>query len=117
MNDLPIFKTLQTDLDVKALLGDRIYEELAPENTATPYAVWQEVAGTADNNLDSGAVVDHIVYQIMIYDPYQVTASKVRKAVCKVLERYSYVTARRNDYETSTKLFSRGFDANWWLNR
>ena len=62
---LPIYKTLKADAAVKAIFGDnlRIYEDIAPIGTSTPYAVWQEVGGNAENSLDCPAKTDHIMYR------------------------------------------------------
>lgn len=117
---LPIFKTLNADAAVKAIFGDnlRIYEGIAPLGTATPYAVWQEVGGNAENSLDCPAKTDHIMYQVIVYDTNRKVAYEGRDAIRKALENQSYIlNTRINNYEQETKLFSRGFDANWFLAR
>lgn len=117
MNTIEMFKILQADTQVKSLLANRIFEDLAPDKTATPYLVWTEVSGTPENHLDCGANVDHLEIQVLIYDPYQVTAINARKEVCRVLEDYGVVNERLGHFETITKLFARGFTVSWWLNR
>jgi len=117
MKQVPIYKTLKASPEVVALLGDKIYEDLAPTGTVAPYLVWSEVTGTPNNNLDCPANNDHVMYQIMVYSPYQKTASDIRTAVCEVLQQHSFILSRISDYEKDTKLFARGFDANWWLDR
>ena len=117
---LPIYKALNANADVKAIFGAnlRIYEDIAPIGTATPYAVWQEVGGNAENSLDCPAKTDHIMYQVMVYDTNQKRAYEGREAIRKALENQSYIlNPRISGYETDTKLFSRGFDANWFLAR
>lgn len=117
---LPIYKTLNADVAVKAIFGNnlRIYEDIAPTGTSTPYAVWQEVGGNAENSLDCPATTDHIMYQVMVYDTNQKRAYEGRDAIRKALENQSYIlNPRISNYETETKLFSRGFDANWFLTR
>lgn len=117
MKTIPMFKTLDADPVVKGLLGRRIYEDLAPTDTPTPYLVWQEISGTAENSLDCAANVDHIDFQVLIYDPYQVTAANIRTEVCRVLEKYCVVDKRLGHYESATKLYARGFQAAKWLDR
>ncbi|MEX5367804.1 DUF3168 domain-containing protein [Acinetobacter haemolyticus] len=120
MTFLPIYKTLNADTAVKAIFGDnlRIYEDIAPLNTPVPYAVWQEVGGNAENSLDCPAKTDHIMYQVIVYDTNQKTAYEGREAIRKALENQSYIlNPRISGYESETKLFSRGFDANWFLTR
>ena len=117
---LPIYKTLNANADVKTIFGDnlRIYEDIAPIGTATPYAVWQEVGGNAENNLDCPATTDHIMYQVIVYDTNRKRAYMGCDAIRKALENHSYIlNPRISGYEIDTKLFSRGFDANWFLAR
>jgi len=80
MSFLPIYRTLNSDSAVKALLGNdlRVYEEIAPLNTAVPYAVWQEVGGSAENSLDCPAKTDHVMYQVIVYDTNQKRAYEAR---------------------------------------
>ncbi|MDC5072924.1 DUF3168 domain-containing protein [Acinetobacter baumannii] len=120
MSFLPIYRTLNADAAVKAILGTdlRVYEDLAPLDTPTPYAVWQTVGGNAENNLDCPTQVDHVMYQIIVYDTQQKRAYEAREAIRKALEPQSYVlNPSINNYEEDTKLYSRGFDANWFLDR
>lgn len=120
MSFLPIYRTLNADSSVKAILGKdlRVYEDVAPLGTTTPYAVWQDIGGPAENNLDSPAEVDHVMYQVMVYDTNQKRAYEAREAIRKSLENLSYIlNPRISDYEKETKLFVRGFDANWFLDR
>ena len=117
MKNFEMFKILQADAQVKALLDDRIFEDLAPRETKTPYLVWTEVSGTPENHLDCGANVDHLEIQVLIYDPYKVTARNIRTEVCRVLEKKHVIDARLGHYEADTKLWARGFSMNVWLNR
>lgn len=117
MKQLPIYSILKASPQIVVLLGDKIYEDLAPNGTKPPYLVWQEITGTPNNNLDCPANNDHVMYQIMVYSPYSKIASDIRTVVCEVLQEHSFILSRITDYEKDTKLFSRGFDANWWLDR
>ena len=114
---LPIYEMLMQS-DVADLVSDRIYEDIAPNKTKEPYVVWQELSGDPVHNLDCPADIDHIMYQVMCYDANQTTAYEVRDAVRKVLEQHSHIlNARISGQDPITKLFVRGFDANWFLGR
>ncbi len=121
MNILPVVPTLKASAAVTALLGSaplRVYEDIAPDNTQLPYAVWQVVSGTPENNLDCPANIDQVSFQIVVYDTDQRRVQTVRAAIRAALEPHCYVTnIHPSGYETATKLFSRGFDANWYLDR
>ena len=115
MSFLPIYRTLNADPAVKAILGNdlRVYEDLAPLDTPTPYAVWQTV-GNAENNLDCPAHVDHVMYQIIVYDTQQKRAYEARGDPQSLRTTKLCSKSSINNYEQDTKLFSRGFDANWF---
>ncbi len=119
---LPIYKTLNANADVKTIFGDnlRIYEDIAPIGTATPYAVWQEVGGNAENNLDCPANTDHITIQIDIYTLEPQHLRTIREAARKALELDNSCTVtslRGNEREPITKLYRTGFDSNWFVDR
>ena len=119
MNILPVVPALRASEAVTALLGSaplRVYEDIAPDNTPLPYAVWQVVSGTPENYLDSRANLDHVSFQIVVYDTQPKRAQETRAVIRAVLEKYCYITnIHPSGYERDTKLFSRGFDANWYL--
>lgn len=120
MSFLPIYRLLNESQQVKDILGQeiRVYEDIAPLKTPVPYAVWQEVGGSAENSLDCPAKTDHVMYQMMVYDTDQKRAYQARDVIRKALENHSYVlNPRISNYESNTRLFVRGFDANWFLSR
>ncbi|USE84342.1 DUF3168 domain-containing protein [Acinetobacter tibetensis] len=123
MNILPVVPTLKADSNVTALLGNnplKVFEDIAPTGTAYPYAVWSVVTANPENNLDCAANIDHVSFQIVVYDSNQKRASDIRAAIRTALEPYCYVTSiHPNHFERilDTNVFGRGFDANWWLDR
>jgi hypothetical protein len=123
MKILPVVPTLKADSNVTALLGTsplKIYEDIAPTGTKFPYAVWSVVTGNPENNLDCAANIDHVSFQIVVYDTSQKGASDIRAAIRTALEQHCYVTnIHPNHFEriNDTNVFGRGFDANWWLGR
>lgn len=120
MSFLPIYSILNELPEVKAIFGNdlRVYEDVAPQDVSHPYMVYQEVAGPAVNHIDEPANFDHVMYQVMIYDSNPLKAHEARALLLKVLEQYSFIlNARIGFFEAKTKLYVRGFDANWFLNR
>ncbi|WP_448761816.1 DUF3168 domain-containing protein [Acinetobacter tandoii] len=123
MNILPVVPTLKADSNVTALLGNnplKVFEDIAPTGTAYPYAVWSVVTGNPENNLDCAANIDHVSFQIVVYDSNQKRASDIRAAIRASLEPHCYITGiHPNHFEriNDTNVFGRGFDANWWLER
>lgn len=120
MSFLPIFRTLKVDAAVSALIdvNTRLYEDVAPHKTPTPYIVWQTISGQANNHLDCPSSLDDTQYQLMVYASDAKTAYELRDLCRKALENRSWINNPSiNQYETDTKLYARGFDANWILER
>lgn len=123
MNILPVVPTLKLASAVTALLGInplRVFEDIAPQKTAYPYAVWSVVTANPGNHLDCPANTDHVSFQIVVYDTQQKRASEIREAIRKALESHCYVTnIHPNHFEriADANIFGRGFDANWFLDR
>ena len=117
MKQLPIYRILKADAQVFGMLGERIYEDVAPEKTPTPYLVWSDLSGTPNTSLDNITNEDDVMYQVMVYSSNQKTASDIRTAVCNVLQEHSLIDQRIGHYESNTKLFARGFSGSWWLDR
>ena len=53
MKQLPIYRILKADAQVFGMLGERIYEDVAPEKTPLPYLVWTDLSGTPNTSLDN----------------------------------------------------------------
>ena len=122
MNILPVVPTLKASEEVTDLLGTnplKVWEDISP-NKAYPYAVWSVVTANPENHLDCRASIDHLSFQIVVYDTQQKRASEIRAAIRKALEPHCYVTnIHPNHFEriADTNIFGRGFDANWFLDR
>ena len=123
MNILPVVPTLKASKEVTDLLGSsplKVWEDIAPSGTPYPYAVWSVVTANPENHLDYPANIDHVSFQIVVYDTQQKRASDIRAAIRKALEPHCYVTnIHPNHFEriADTNIFGRGFDANWFLDR
>lgn len=119
MNILPIFATLQNS-SVKDFVQNRIYEDIAPDKTLFPYVVWSLVGGVPNHNLDCPPKIDHLTFQVVVYDTQATRASNIRKAISAVLDPLCTITnLHPNHVEriADTNIFGRGFDANWWFDR
>ena len=120
MSFLPINATLKADAALAALsnVNERVFEDVAPHGTPAPYIVWQTISGQANNHLDAPANFDDVQFQIMVYATHVHRAYEIREAVRQALEdRVWVLNPQINNYETDTKLYARGFDANWILAR
>ena len=117
---LPIYRTLATDIAIKAVLdpAKQVFEDVAPHKTPHPYIVWQTISGQANNHLDEPANFDDTQFQLMVYDSDLKRAYEVKELARKALERLCWINnPALSNYEPDTKLYARGFDANWILER
>lgn len=117
---LPIYRILSADPALKAVIdpAKQIYEEQAPIDTPLPYIVWQAISGQANNHLDEPANFDDIQYQLMVYDSNLKRAYEVKELARKALERHCWIdNPALSTYDDTAKLYGRGFDANWILER
>lgn len=120
MSFLPIHRTLKADAALSALINvdAKVFEDVAPQGAAAPYIVWQTISGQANNHLDAPANFDDVQFQIMVYATHVDRAYAIREAVRQALESKVWIlNPQINNYETDTKLYARGFDANWILAR
>ena len=120
MSFLPIYRKLKASPELALLIDveTKGFEDVTPHGTPAPYIVWQTISGQANNHLDAPANFDDVQFQIMVYATHVHRAYEIREAVRQALEdRVWVLNPQINNYETDTKLYARGFDANWILAR
>lgn len=120
MSFLPIYRNLNASAELKAILdpSKQVFEDVAPNKTPVPYIVWQTISGQANNHLDAPANFDDTQFQIMIWDSNVHRAYKVRDLVREILETKCWINNPAIGLrDPVTKLYGRGFDANWILER
>lgn len=130
MSFLPIYRTLKADVELAKLIDveTKLFEDMAPfklrsdgtvvVTVSPPYMVWTTISGQANNHLDCPANFDDTQYQLMVYATNARDAYAIRDAARAVLETKSWIlNPSINHFETETKLYARGFDGNWILER
>lgn len=120
MSYIPLYKILNEDTNVtsKISIKDKLYEDFAPLEASPPFIVWQSLSGQAMNDLDSPANFDAIQIQIMVYSDLALEAYEIRSLVRKSIEAKAWVlNPSLNSYDSARKIYARGFDANWILER
>lgn len=117
----PLFKTLNVDAAVQALLGSpvRVYAfGEAPKNVVHPYLVHQVIAGTPENYLGQDPDADTESYQLDVYADTSAQAIQVAKAVRDAVQRFAYVTGWRGEFkDPDTDLARVSFDVDWITSR
>lgn len=120
MSFLPIYRNLNASAELKAILDPtkQVFEDVAPHKTPHPYIVWQTISGQANNHLDEPANFDDTQFQLMVYDSDLKRAYEVKELARKALERLCWINnPALSVRDNESKLYGRGFDANWILER
>lgn len=118
----PIFKVLNTDSAVKAILLKnnilRVFEfGLAPDQPELPYMVWSTVAGTPANYLSTRPDMDRALIQIDCYGATAAQVKQVASVVRAAIEADCYITALRGAEREADNTYRIGFDASWQVSR
>lgn len=116
--NIPIYEALSNDSDIVAKVADRIYEDIAPEGARSPFIVWQVISGQAMNDLDKAANFDSLQFQVMIYSSNITVAKEVRNLSRKAIENKAWIlNPAISNYDPVRKLYAKGYDANYILER
>lgn len=123
-----IFESLGGFAGLSALVGARIYPDLAPSGVARPYVVWQEIALTQANDIGGSAETSGLSnYLIQITSWAEGSGARgatvarevdtqVRLAMIAATGFKSLLRdARALGYEQDTKLFGNQTDFSVWV--
>lgn len=118
----PIFQVCAASAPVVALLGSnpvRLWPfGEAPSNAELPYAVWQQIGGSPENNLDSVPDIDSFALQVDVYGRTGAQARGVAEALRNAIEPVAHITRWGGDgREADTKYYRYSFDLNWLVSR
>jgi hypothetical protein len=72
---------LKADSAVTAICGLRIFPEIAPDKTPTPYVVWLEISTDTEESHDDAEGLDATDVQFSCYASDPLAAISLRKAV------------------------------------
>ena len=120
----PIYPTCLAEPAVVALLGEldgsiRLWPfKLAPQFPELPYATWQNVAGTPENNVSDRPDCDYWRLQVNVWGVTRKQVEQVTNAIRDAVEGVSYIVRWGNeDQDAQTKAFGYDFDVDWFTNR
>lgn len=72
---------LKADAAVTAICGVRIFPELAPDKTVTPFVIWQEISTIAEESHGESDQLDATDVQFSCYASDKLTSLNLRTAV------------------------------------
>ena len=84
-----IFSLLSNDVDVAAIVGTKIYQDLAIEDIVYPYIVIDQVNNDPTDCKDGASTLDTLEYDIEIYTKTRDQSTDLGVKVRLALDRYS----------------------------
>jgi hypothetical protein len=114
----PVYTILNGDATVAAIVGDKIFEDVADPDTATPYVVWQTIGGGMENYLDERPGIDNARVQVDCYHRTKKAARELALAVRNALELQAHQVGQpRTEYDAALELYRYSMDFSFWVNR
>jgi hypothetical protein len=114
----PVQSTLLAAAAVTAIVGQRVYQSIAPQDITQPYVVWSVVTSAPGNNLSETPEYDDQRVQIDCWSTNQSQARQLGQAVRDAIEVYTHIVyGPWNDYEPDTKLHRWSMDAEYFQDR
>jgi hypothetical protein len=114
----PVQQTLTAAAAVTAIVGQRIFQTVAPQDTSQPYVVWTLVTGVPGNNLSDPPEYDDQRIQIDCWSLSQSQCRQLAQAVRNAIEAQTHIVyGPWSDYEPDTKLHRWSMDAEYWQTR
>lgn len=118
-----LFAALGQYAGLNALVGARIYPDVAPQGVAVPYVVWQEISDLEVNDLGGSSAesggLDQYRVQVTCWAATGTQARAIRKQVraamaASALFRSIQIDARSAGFEPDTKLYGAQSDFSVW---
>ena len=97
-----IFSLLTTSTTITTLMGNRIYPVRAPQNVASPYAVYQRISGGQQSGLSGYLTLENPRIQI---DVYSTSYSQVKTLAGAIHTQMNTSTAFSNTMIGDTDLY------------
>ena len=99
-----LYDTLRNDGTVAGLVSTKIYPNVAPDNAAAPYIVYQLIVGTAHNQLVGAPGSERKVLQLSCISSSYSNAKAIAVA-CKsaINGTVGYMTSEGDDYFAQTE--------------
>lgn len=118
-----VFETLGGFAGLSAAVGTRIYPDIAPQEVARPFVVWQEIFTDPMNNLGGSVESNGLTNFLIQVTSWATTATlardvdlQARLAMIAATQFKSLLRDSRSlGFETDTKLFGIQSDFSVWL--
>lgn len=122
----PVYELLMADAVTVAIVSDRVYEDVAPQETQAvdsatgrePYVVWQTIGGGMQNYLSERPGIDNARVQLDCYAETKTVVRNLAVAVRDAIELHAHQIGQpRTEYIHAVKLFRVSMDFSFWVNR
>lgn len=115
-----IVDALKGDMDLAALIADRVYPDTIAQGAPMPAVAYTEITGQREQHLQGSCDLFNGRYQFDCYALTALQAGAVREVLCAALEAataFSVVQGiRTGGFETDTKRYRRMVEFSIWRN-
>jgi len=99
-----LFAALNNDATLTALVGSRIYPQVAPDNAAVPYMTYQLIATEAHNKLSAAPGSERKLLQVnCISNSYAEAKSMAEASKAAINGTVGYLNGEGDDYFNQTQ--------------
>lgn len=107
MIELELRNYLLSVLEIKEIIGKKLFANIAPQDVVGPFMVFTVVNDTDQNSVQGDNYSNNTLFQIDCYDKSYSKVKKLKGAVKKAMYEFSYHPYdfnSRDGYESNTKL-------------
>lgn len=101
-----VYESMANDAGVSAIVGDRIYPLLAPENTSIPFVTYSKVTVVPENVIRGNASIERGTFIISCYASTSLSSNAIASAIKAAFSGIGYIESERDDYEPATAFYS-----------
>ena len=93
MMDEAVYERLSGDAGLQALVAERIYPDVIPQNVVYPIIVYHQVSETASYSHDGDSNLDMSRYQFDCYDDTKAGARAIKDALRSLLSGKKFIAS------------------------
>ncbi len=105
-----IFTVLSSNTDLSAIVSNRIYPLIAPQNPTLPYITYQRISKIPTTNMDGISSLDMGRFQIDIWSLTYSEGLDIAKLLERSFDFIGQLDNQLEDYDSGSKLYRQTLD-------
>lgn len=111
----PVQASLSASTELTAIVGDRIGQQLVPQDISRPYVAWFIATAVPENQLASTPEDDDQRVQVDCYSKDQTQCRQIMQAAADTMEAIGHIVfGPWSEFESDTELYRWSFDVEIW---